>query len=227
MKTPPSWYSVLVALLMVGFLLVLTVGVFNLVLNELQDNNGRANYIKAYYGAESGIEWALLQVKDVGYGVVDEVPFGVNNRSIVLAKNPKVVSDFKRSRDVMITYNINTKTQTFSWELDVGEHQIIPLYYIEANGVQHDVKDLSLTMSGNPESIGWNLVGEKFWLSGIGNFIKDTQWDHKYIENLWGGGNVFKFSKKTVESFLSTSINNYLIIFNAHPTDTVRYNLTT
>lgn len=37
---------------MVGFLLVLTAGVFHLVLSELQDNKGRANYIKAYYGAQ-------------------------------------------------------------------------------------------------------------------------------------------------------------------------------
>jgi hypothetical protein len=213
---------------MVGFLLVLTVGVFNLVLNELHDNNGRANYIKAYYGAEGGIEWALLQVKNIGYGVVDTIPFWVNNRSIILAKNPKNIPAFKKARDTMITFNINTRTQTFSWNLDVGEHQIIPLFYIDGSGslLQHDVKDLTLTVAGNSDAIAWNIVGSRFWLAGLSSFTKDTEGDYKSIESI-GWGNVFKFSKKKVEDFLNLSNNNYLILFNAHPTDAIHYSLTT
>ena len=227
MKKSTAWYSILVALLMVGFLLVLTAWVFNLVLNELQDNNGRANYIKAYYGAQGWIEWALLKIKNIGYGVVDEIPATVNSRSIVLAQDPKDMATYRKSRDILTTYNIDTKTQSFSGALDVAEHQIIPLYYIDAQWQQYDVKDLSLTVSWNSDALAWNIVWDKFGLAGAASFTKDTQSDYKYIDRNGWAAPMFKFSKKTVESFLSDSKSNYLILFNAHPADKISYFVST
>lgn len=222
MKRANAWYSVIVALLMVGFLLVLTAGVFHLVLSELQDNKGRANYIKAYYGAQWGIEWALLKIKNVGYGVVDEVSPNVNSRSIVLSQNPKTPSLFKSARDVMVSFTIDTKTESFTGTLESGQHEIIPLYYITASGSQIDVDSLSLSAPANADALSWNIIGSQFWLAWAGNFTKDTQGDYKFIETLTGESQ-FKFAKKTVQEFLADSDNNYLIIFNAHPTDPVQY----
>lgn len=222
MKRANSWYSVIVALLMVGFLLVLTAGVFHLVLSELQDNKGRANYIKAYYGAQGGIEWALLKIKNVGYGVVDEIQPNINSRSIVLSQNPKNMGQFKSARDVLVSFNIDTKTENFTGALESGGHEIIPLYHITASWSQIDVDSLSLNAPTNADALSWNIIGSQFGLAGAWNFTKDTQGDYKFIDTTsWESQ--FKFAKKTVQEFLADSDNNYLIIFNAHPTDSVQY----
>jgi len=63
-----SGYSIVISLLMVGFLIVVTSWVFNLVLWELNDNRGRENYLKAFAAAEWAQELALLQIKENGYG---------------------------------------------------------------------------------------------------------------------------------------------------------------
>jgi hypothetical protein len=45
-------YSIIAAVLMIGFLLILTTSTLNLVLQEMQDGKGRQDYMKAYAGAE-------------------------------------------------------------------------------------------------------------------------------------------------------------------------------
>jgi hypothetical protein len=45
-------------------LLVLTTGIFNIILKELKDNRAIGDYIKAYAGAEAGRELALLKIKE-------------------------------------------------------------------------------------------------------------------------------------------------------------------
>jgi hypothetical protein len=57
-------YSVIIAMLLIGFLLVLTVTVLNLVLKELNDNKAMGNSLKAFAAAETGKELALLKIKD-------------------------------------------------------------------------------------------------------------------------------------------------------------------
>ena len=49
---------------MIGFLLVLTTGTLNLVLQEMQDGKGKQDYLKASAAAEGSLELALLQNKD-------------------------------------------------------------------------------------------------------------------------------------------------------------------
>ncbi|MDA9129457.1 hypothetical protein N9J72_03205, partial [Candidatus Gracilibacteria bacterium] len=71
-KTGNEGYSIITAIMMIGFLLVLTVSTFNLVLQELNDGKGRENYMKAYAGAEGAMELALLQIKQNGYGFFEE-----------------------------------------------------------------------------------------------------------------------------------------------------------
>ena len=64
-------YTIISAIMMVGFLLVLTTGTLNLVLQELQDSRGQQNYIKAYAAAEGAMELGLYRIKERGYGYDD------------------------------------------------------------------------------------------------------------------------------------------------------------
>lgn len=220
MKKNNKWYSVFIALLLVWFLLVLTSWVYRLVLNELNDNRGRGDYIKAYYAAESWIEWALLNIKDFGYAYFDEIKDGSNDRSIVLSENPLDKSYLNKNRDALISYLIDTKTSSYSGTLLSWEHVIIPLYYIDNKGRQYDSKNIQLSVSSSSDSIVWNIVGENFWISNIGEFNNMTNGNYKYIEN-----DSLKFSEKKVGEFLSASLNNYLILFNSHPSESLNYTL--
>ena len=68
-KNNKQWYSVIIAMLLIGFLLVLTVTVLNLVLKELRDNRAMWDSMKAFAWAETGKELALLKIKEEWYGI--------------------------------------------------------------------------------------------------------------------------------------------------------------
>lgn len=222
MKKNTSWYSILAALMIVGFLLILSSGVFQLVLNELNSNRARANYLQAYYGAESGVEWALLNIKNIWYGLYDTIPWDVNNRSIALWTYPTNLAEFQKRRDTLLSYTIDTKVQSFESTLTPGAHEIIPLFYLDIAGNQYDTKSLNLDVTGFPDAISWNIVGEQYGLAWVGEFEDTTDGDYKYIHN-----DSFRFEKKKVGSFLDVSSNNYLILFNTHPTESISYKVET
>lgn len=217
-----KWYSILAALFIVWFLLVLASWVFHLVLNELNANRARSNYIKAYYGAESGIEWALLNIKNVGYGLSDTIEGNINPRSVVLGAFPWDMTKFKRQKEILLSYDIDTKVQSFSGKIVSGGHEIIPIFYLDIDGTQHDAKELNLSIVWFPDAIAWNIVWEQYGLSGVGNFSNTTQWDYKFIEN-----GSLQLEKRGVWAYLDSSTSNYLILFNAHPTQEISYEVTT
>lgn len=219
MKKNSHWYSILVALFIVWFLLVLAAGVFRLVLNELQDNKWRNDYLKAQYAAEAWIELALLKIKNFWYGVIDDVPLDVNNSSVVLSEFPLTKSKYKGNKDPLVSYSINTKTQSYTGTIEAWWQSIVPLFYVDKNGHQFDAKLIHLWSAWGIIPV-WNIVWNQFWLSGEGNFSPDTMGNYKYIN----GGN-FNFDQKSIRDFLDTSISNYLIIFNPDPNSSLTYTL--
>lgn len=220
MKKNTSGYSILISLFIIGFLLVLTAGVYQLVLSELQDNRGRGNYLKAQYGAEGAMELALLKIKNIGYGVSDEIPLDINTRSIALWKTNGTTSDFRPAQDSLISYNIDTKTSNYSGNILSSDHSIIPLFYLDKDGNEFKTTDIELFSWTGWTNIAWSIVGDQFWLSWEGTFNKDTLWSYKSISS-WN----LRFENKSVSDFLTLSNNNYLILFNAHPSDTIFYEL--
>lgn len=222
MKKNNKWYSIFIALLVVWFLLILSSWIYKLVFEELKDNRGRGDYLKAFYAAESWIEWALLDIKDVWYAYYDEILGNKNERSIVLSDFPLDQTKMNNNKDPFVSYLIDTKTNTYSWVLNSWEHVIIPLYSIDKNKIQYDCKDLELNVtSSNSESLVWNIVGEEFWLSGYWEFDDDMEWSYKHIDT---NGDL-NFSKMLVGDFLNSSQSNYLIFFNSHPSEQVFYTI--
>lgn len=223
MKRQKSWYTILIVLFVVGFLLVLTSGVFKLVLQELNDNRGRWDYLKAYYGAESWIEWALYNIKKFDYGFSDEIALNKNNRSIILSTNPLNMSTFNPKKDVLTSYNIDTKVNTFSQTLASWEHTLFPLYYVDQNGVTRKTLDIKLTVpSGSKTSLVWNIIGNDYGLAWNNEFRNSTSGAYKTIDSSWK----LKFERKWVGNFLSSSNYNYLLLFNSDPTNSLTYELT-
>ena len=210
-----KWFSVIISLLMVGFLLVVTVGVFNLVLRELHDNRGLGNYIKAFAGAEAAQELALLKIKQAWYEYYDRVDFDSNSVGLsnVLVDN---LSYFLWGEDVIISYDLNTKTQLHTQVLDKLEYDIIPLFYLTGDmntPTQEQVStQLELSVpSGNENDLVWNIVGGAWGISGVGSFTQDANVDEKILDV----NGEFSVVGRQVSEILSWGNNNYLILFNS------------
>ena len=218
-----SWYIVIIVLFVVWFLLVLTTGILNLVLRELKDNRWRESYLKAYYWAEAWQELALLKVKQAWYSYYDKINHDINNKSIILSENPTKINDFKRNKYAFISYDLNSKTDSYSWALLPLWYDIIPLFYLtwSLNTLtEKKVKDLKLLVtSGTPSDLSWNIVSKDSWISWIWNFNKKTIWKWRKSD--------LSFLEEEIWSFLSNNNSNYIILFNSNssPNSEIKYNI--
>jgi len=217
------WYSVIISLLMIGFLLVLTSWVFNLVLKEMYDNRGMWKYIQTYAWAESGQELALLQIKDNGYGYYDFIEHTPNDRSIVLSKTPTELSSFQKSNDIFISYDIGSKVNDYNGSLEPLEYDIIPLFYIDEHGEQKvNMIDFSITF-GSGDNLSWNIISRISWISGKNSNLVG------YKKTLGTNGTVreFWFTTESINTFLLNNDTNYLVLFNSGDFGRIDYHIDT
>ena len=60
-----SWYSVILSLLLIGFIMVLSIWIFRLILNEMKNNRAMWDYIKSYaitnYGSFTSLSINVYQ----------------------------------------------------------------------------------------------------------------------------------------------------------------------
>jgi hypothetical protein len=209
-----SWYSVIISLLLISFIIVLTAGVFRLVINEMKDNKVMWDYFKAYAWAESAQELALLEIKQVWYWYDKELKASTtaNSKSVILAKE----SPFIPNRDVLISYYNNGKVNSYSWTLAPLAYDIIPLFYIDDEW-EKKVNSVYLSVqSWVPNELSWNVIWKDGWISGIGT---DLVWAGKRIGDSW-----FEYITFSLNDFLSSSTTNYLVLFNSGGTD-IKYTL--
>lgn len=212
MKKNKSWYSVILAILMTGFMIVLTSWIFLLVLWENKDTKAMENYLKSLEWAEWSLELGMLNSKEHNYSH-DFKLIPSNNLSKVLFD-----SSWNEKKDVVITYDLNGITSDIiDKTLANGEFDIIPLFWYASDGVYSKVTNISMT--GLNADVVWNIVGENEWISWLGNFTNTTLANYKTIS-----GNDVSFTNKRIWNFLTTSDKNYLIIHNTSGIS-VTYNL--
>lgn len=194
MKKNKKAYSVVVAILMVWFLLVMVIWVYNMIIKELNDNRWMWNYYKTYYWAEAWQELALLKIKEKWYGYYDKIDLDVNDRSILLADNSTDKFLYNWWNDVIISYDLNSKTNSYSWKLNNLEYDIIPLFYLTWSSIEENkVNNIKLIISSWEQSdLVWNILSQSGWIS----------WT-------WAID-----SSSIVDTFLLNNSNNYLIITN-------------
>ena len=223
-----SGYSIVISLLMVGFLIVVTSWVFNLVLWELNDNRGRENYLKAFAAAEGAQELALLQIKKQWYGYYGDKATVTESDAIsnLLAEDPL---DIKPARDPIISYNLDSKTSSYSETLTPLQYAIVPLFVLDdstpnsrPNFVESDWTNgaLSFLLDTTSNELIWNLLSEDggmSWVWGFSEIDKST---------------LSKASSVTpdysVDDFIRDNVGklNYLILFNSDPVNDIIYTLT-
>jgi hypothetical protein len=214
-----SWYTVMISLLIIWFLLVLTTGIFNLILNELKDNKSLWDYMKSYAWAEAWSELALLQIKNNWYEYYDKIDHSINNKSILLSQNNLNISNFKKQKDVLLSYDMQTKTNNYSWELKSLWYDIIPLFYIDEDLVEQKIDNYSITILGwTISDLSWNIIWKDKWLSWVWT---NTSWILKSIDASWN----FSLSTQNIYDFLDNSDSNYLVLFNSNNSDSIKYKI--
>lgn len=192
------WYSIIAAVLMVGFLLVLTTSTLNLVLQEMQDGKGRQDYIKAYAGAEGALELALFKMKQSGYWYDDDT----FQNSEILGVGNKIPK---------LSYEFESKVTSYSWSLAAYESDIIPLFWLDASW---SGSVSSITLDSEP-NIVWNIIAQDSGVSGLWNFSEwSFVWEKTYNEGL---GELQYNSNVTIWSVLSGE--DYLILYNPSSSD--------
>lgn len=217
MKYNKSWYSVIVSVMIIWFLMVLTAWVFNLVLIELKDTRWESNYLKAYAAAEWAWELALLKIKEKWYAYVDKIDDSINNRSIVLAENPLDTWEFNKVKDTYLSYDFDYTVNNFSWDIPPAWYDIIPLFALYDSGEQK-VNDVNLSiLTWDSTKLAWNIIWESRGIAWVWNFNGETIWE-------WRLSNGNYFSQKVTE-FLRASSWNYLILFNIDSSNNISYTL--
>ncbi len=212
-----SWYSIIIILLIIWFLLILTVGVFSLVLKELKWNNAMWDYIKAYAWAESGGELALLKIKKEWYAYYDKINHDINDRSLVLSRNPLDGGYFNRNKDVLLSYDIWSKVWEYNWELEPLSYDIIPLFYLDDTW-EHKVLDIDFSVVfWNDSDLNWNIISKNSWISGT---WVTTNWFKKTLTN-----NGFSYDREEIDSFLVNNESNYLVLLNTGNFQAINYNI--
>ena len=214
-KYNKSWYSVIVSVMIIWFLIVLTAGIFNLVLLELKDTRWESNYLKAFAAAEWAWELALLKIKQEWYAYKDSIEETINNRSIVLATNPINTSSFNKAKDMYISYDFNYTVNSYDWDLAPAWYDIIPLFYTD-DAWEHKSRNIRLSLvSWDPAKLTWNIIWENNGISGVGNFSSSTAWEWRL--RTWA------YSASSVGNFLDSSSMNYLVLFNIDPDNHITY----
>lgn len=209
MRKNSEGYTVIVAILIMGFLLLLTGGVFHLVLSSLKDNRGLWNNIKTSAAAEWAVELALMQIKEKGYGVYEKVEF-LDGKSTVFGEKME------------IAYDMGSKTgDTGFLVLEPGEHQFFPMFYIETDGALKQTESITKldVSNGIDNSLVWNFIGSNWGISGVWIIASGlTEWKGRKQDGT--------FDRSSVDAFLSEPGNTvYLLLFNAGA-NPIEYTLT-
>ncbi len=220
LKNSKNWYSIVVAIFIIGFLFVLTTSVLKLVLTEMNDNRGRSNYLKAFYAAEWAWELALLKLKENSYWYYEKLDLDKNSP---LSTILKLDNNFNNTKDPIISFDIWSKTKVYNWKLDPLSYDVIPLFYLYENW-SWKVLDINLT-SSSPSSwtLSWNIISKKSWLSWVWPFVTTDNGTYKTVDI----DNNFVVLEKKVWDFLLENEENftYLVFFNSSDNSTVEYNL--
>lgn len=208
-----KWFSIILSILMVWFMIVLTSGVFLLILWENKDTKQVESFFKAQAGAYGWLELALLKSKQYSYSYSDD------------KENLKLLCPWWNceNKDTKISYKI---ISTWTWIqnkiMEPYAFAIIPLFSYEKNWILQESKDFELDVPDN--SVTWNIVWFSWWISWIGGFnsIWNTQndmWNYRRIIS-WN----IDYEKIPIKDFLTSSTNNYLILNNVTD-NTITYNI--
>lgn len=222
-----KWYSVIISVLLIWFLLLITTAVFNLVLKEYHDSKWLWDSIKAFAWAEASQELALLKIKEKWYWIDDKINHNVSTWSILLADDITNTWSFKHNKDTFISYDLKVLADYnsilkyhYNSILEPNWYSIIPLFYeLEWWTWMEFVRNYTLNVNWSSESLVWNLISGQEWIGNHGGIL--TWWSlalgnwKKITINGDGDREAQKVANEPITTFLTSRDNAYLILFNS------------
>ena len=216
MQKNKEGFSIIVAVFMVGFLLVLTTWVLNLVMRELIDNKWSENSLKAYAWAEWAMELGLLWIKENGYGFDESLETGDS-----ASESLTFTWTFNPLTDPKILYDMDVKISEYyaSWSLSLWTWStvLIPLFWLDSTNTW-SATQVTLSNLNYPDDTLWNIIGDWQWMSWSWSFV---QWDTQVYRKNDG---VYS-SAESIQTFLWANTSSYLMLFNKSATHELEYKL--
>lgn len=231
-----KWFTLLIILGVIGFLLVLLTGIFQIVLFELNDTKNMDYYIKAQSASEAWQEIAMLKLKEEWFGFdvkkwysqEGEEIYDKTGESIILSRDPSNTQgiEFHENKDVFFRYNIDSKTTSYNGMIEPSGFHVIPLFYTDEQwGGRTETPYLTVT-AGIADDFVWNILWDETWVSGIGSFDRNTDVKEKVLTSVNNQQN-FRLRDTSVQSFLvNNPEKNYLMILNTG-TENIEYVMAT
>jgi len=230
-----SGFSTIIAILMTAFLTILSASILNLFVVENNMNHFLSDGISAYMGAEWALEYSLLKSTNHREGFSDVIS-RVDIESELLNNNTSP------SKKTIITSALEASWKSFTGTITPGGFEIIPLFYDKGITIDNTVKNPNKNTSDLQKTntflvtqdgdISWNIIGNDSvgktfgiaWTGGMsGSFgtiwAAITEGFEKHMD-----GNEMKAGIRTIENFLSSYTNNYLILSNIS-NNSIAYNI--
>ena len=237
-RTRKRWFSIIIVMLIVGFLIVLSTWVLTLVIQENKNTRLVYNSVATYAWAEWALEYSLLKVKNHQEWFSDSIDktswdYDVN----LLSNNP----DSPSIKDESLEYEMLSNSKKYDWTIDAWWFEVIPLFYDEWIVFQNTSKNPNMWTSHiikthkfkltSPKELIWNIIWndvtwDTFWItwtwwlgSSVWTWsdINISFWSLKKNEtdtNLTDDSKMFSLEKIDIGSFMDQYDSNYLIINN-------------
>ncbi len=204
-KNDKNAYTIVIVIIIIWFMIFLTNWTLRLILNETRDNKAIWDYSKTYIWAESAQEIWLLEIKEKWYWYNEWI------------SESDILWDDKNT--AKISYTNDWKVKSYSWVLKPLEYNILPLFYIKSDLTEGKIADYSLELlSWDASKFSWNILWKSAWISW--NWLNTLKWAKKSLDE----SNIFSYKEETISNFLSSSEQNYLILFN-NSSDDIEYNI--
>lgn len=243
MKKNNKWFSIILALLITAFLIILSSWILTLVVHETKNTRLVYNAISTQAWIEWVTEYALLKIKNHKEWFADKVTEN-DFESKLLAKDV----DNIWLNEQKIEYEIFNYDFSYTWTIKKWEVEIIPLFYDEWNSISTNnnyknpnlasssiIKTKSFKLSWNWTFL-WNIIWNNsiwtsFWITwtwvswkNIWSMYSDldiTNWIQKIMQDDTNINSSFDAKKikiiyKSIENFLNEYNDNYLIIYSSN-----------
>ena len=180
-----------------------------------------SHFMKSRTASESGWEIAMLKLKENGFWYHGNETYDTAWESIMLSKFPLDTGEFRENRDVFFGYEIDSKSDDYSWIVEPWDFKIIPLFYLEDNGWGWKTnKPIFTVESWTEDDLVWNMIWDVWWISGKWGFDWITWANLKTLNEVWDNtwnwlsNKWFSLENIIVENFLNLWEKNYLTIYN-------------
>lgn len=213
-----KYFWVIYGLFLLAIFLVAWLG-FRLVMWNSYRNDDSNNLIKVSIASETMVELALLDIKNKWYWYSQNVGGWINNKSVKLASDYFNSWNYYDEKDVLVSYNIDSRIRSYSWELSSQRQEIFPLFYID-NNWEHKVENLSLEALSSSGSVLWSIISDSSSISGRWAFSKNTVWISKSVSE-----GEYTWKEESIDKFLLDSSSSYLVLYNTDLSESFDYEL--